>query len=259
MKRITKSSLAVMLAATTLLFTGCGGDGEQQSFIDSWKIGTVGHQLQVNAVFNQQYTIDGEAMVQFKDYGSIYIGQDDNRHFSVSLLLDTAVLGDIDLQPVSTLPTGFMFPNIVDMTLYAATITENANMRVIAYFGTRDANGNLPKKTLAGLAIELRAIGNNFPMLSITQNFFDANNQRYASFSLYGPKLSSDNQVLVPGGLFLAADITKTIGMSQPMLVGEKLSVEGPHASYFKSPRARAKMLKAMFNELKAQGIVREQ
>jgi hypothetical protein len=259
MKSILQKTLALAACVAALGLTACsGGNPEQSKFIESWKIGTVNNQIGVSAVFNQQYTIDGEAMVNFKDYGSIYIGQDDQRRFAVSLSLDVAALVDIDLQPAFALPTGFPFPSIVDMQLYSATLSENDNMKVIAYFGTREATASAPRKTIAALAIEMRAIGSNFPMLSITQNYFNSSNKRYASFSLYGPKLASNGSVVTPGGLFLAADVAQTIGSNTPLVVGEKLSLNGPHAKNYVDADSRKKLLKAMFVELKNQGVLQD-
>lgn len=255
MKTYFRNTLVAMAAVSSLALSGCGGGGtEETKFVENWKLSSVDNKLAVTAVFNQSYSIDGEAMIQFKDYGSIYIGQTDDRRFQVSLLLEAIAMNDITLQPVTSLPTGFMFPSIVDMPMYMAEVLKNDQMRALLYFGYREN----PRKILVALAIEFRAIGNNFPVLSLTQNYFNNNNVRFASFTLYGPKLSGDNKVLVPGGLFLAADVSQAIDMNSTVFTGKKLSITGPAAPNYQDPGTRRELLKTLVNELTQKGVLIE-
>lgn len=246
---LKKMTIALAISAATLgTLTSCGGETEK--YIESWKINWSQNTFNVNAVFNQQYEIDGEALIKFKNYGTVYVGQDDQRRFSVNFALDKGIFGDIDLTPASSLPTGVNFPNIVTMPMVQTKLmTETGKWTIYGYFGQQD------KKWLAGAAIQLDGINNNFPVLSVTQNYFK-DNQRFASFTIYGPKLDANGNVLVPGGLFVVADVNMLI--DNKAQVQTNVEISGQDAHLYQDQQKRDQLMMEIYRQLESTGLIRK-
>lgn len=248
------------LAALTMLATACG---QSESYIQNWSVKNQGQQIQVNATFNQSYTVDGEARIQYKNYGSIYIGQDDNRLFTVSVDVNPAVFGDTSLAPVTTLPTGIAFPSIVVGPLGQVQLVTDGKWRVSGYFGYNTSTDGVTK-ALVGVGMELSAIGSSFPTLSLTQNYFTADNRKYASLTIYGPKFAADNTtVLVPGGLFLVADANVLMSLKKKgqgniqFKFSKNFEVSGPDAGKYPTKADRQMVALKFLNALEQSGTIK--
>lgn len=237
--------------------------GESEKYIDHFSVSSTVDSFNVAAVFSQNYEIEGEASVAFKNYGSIFIGPNADQFFTIELSLNYAVFFDGELIPVTTLPTGMRFPSIVTTTLYSVVLKDDPGQwKIIGYFA-RQNNPAQVAKTLVGIAIQIGEIGTTFPTATLTQNYFNDAHKQVASFTVYGPKLDSNNKVLVPGGIFFISDL-KAFGADNlsssniNVVAGSQLEIAGPAAKNLKSNHDRRALVADFVRELEAAGIIRK-
>lgn len=254
-KIFTVSSLAALLSVTT----ACG---KNESYIKDWSVQNQGLQFQVNAIFKDGFQIDGETRIPFKTYGSIFVGQNDAREMVISVEMNENAFNDIDLMETKALPTGEKFPNIVTGPLGMVSLLQEAGRWAInGYFG-KLATGENAQKSLVAVGIELAGIDNTFPNITLTQNYFTKENYRFGSLTIYGPKLDANNQIEVPGGVFLAADLEafKAKGARSRMefMIGKKFEVSGPDAKRFPTEHDQQKVALKFVKAVEKAGIIRK-
>lgn len=266
MKKIKWSSLAA-LSVSALAIVAC--NRSNQSYIKDWSVQHQGSQLKVTASFDETYQIDGEAQVPYKNYGSIFIGQNDSRQFTIGLDFNDNVFGDVDLKQVSALPTGVGFPSIVTGPLGVVDLLKDpGKWSISAYFGALSSSPSA-MKSLVGAGISLSGVDSSFPDITLTQNYFTKDNRRFGSLTIYGPKLDENKKVLVPGGIFVVADLEVFKQSSSGQLtqqafgpaphirfkIGKKFEVSGREAKKYRSQRAQNAAAYQFLRALEKSGV----
>lgn len=223
--KLVKVGLLFVLAVS-LMGSRCSQEGEDNNppFIKSWNISSQNDQFAMSAVFGDNYEVDMEAEILFKNYGSAYLYSNTQKNFVVDLHLNIHSFFDIDLNQQTTLPTGARFPSLVERPMGMISLTDaNSEHNVNLYFDSAPF-GNVTR--LVGVGIQVDGIDHNFPTVSVTQNYF-LDGKKFAAFQIYGPKLSEQGEVLVPGGLFLVGDINTLVNQMDDKIVVKQTEVEG--------------------------------
>lgn len=223
-----------------------------ETFVKSWDIRANPDSFNVIAKFTPDYEISMEGQFMFKDWGRAWIYQDNDGLFTIDLQFLRGVVGDIDLRPAVALPTGARFPSIINKDMFSVTLAqEPLKYRVIAYF-----DGFTAEPSLVGLAIQVEQVNNSFPQLAVTQNYFNDANEKIAAFTIYGPQLDPNNNVLVPGGIFVAANYSlgDIIGGSRSH---GGFDITGKDADQYRTPQAREELIKKMLQLAEDTGIIR--
>jgi hypothetical protein len=244
--------MATGLSAIALMgASGC----KEESFVETWTIKSEAQSLRVTAAFSKNYEVNMEGEFPVKNLGSVRIFPDSENRFTVDLNVKWDMFGDSELVKVETLPSGVQFPSLITNGLYAMTLADVPNKhKVIAYFDS--PNGSLNGTSLlVGLAIQLQGVSSNFPTGSVTQNYFH-NNRKASVFTIYGPKLDVDGKVLVPGGLFVAADLKAIQGVIGSLAQRTGWEVSDEHKGL--SQDEIEDLVEEMLEEAKDAGIIRE-
>lgn len=230
----------VLVCMMTAGLAGCKTKSEANNLVDRIRINNNKISFEYTTTFseNVEAAIEGEFPVA--KYGSVSFFNDTNGRLNISLSASFDIFGDTNLQEVTTLPNGAKFPAIVTGPLYQLALSNNTgkgNMYLLL-----DKNGTIGQGVkLAGLALELSGIKNNFPEISITQSFYNNKDQRVASFTLYGPR--TVNGVKQPGGLFVIGDINSIVNPKAKVYRGEA-NIHGPQKNQYESASAQRDLLK---------------
>jgi hypothetical protein len=240
----------VLACATLALVTGCKTQTDQNNLVDHISLNNNQVTFQYVATFTDNIEADIEGEFLVGKYGTISFFNDSKNHFNMGITATFDVFSDVNLKQVTTLPNGANFPAIVTGPLYQLQVAQAGNYRVFAFLDKKGTIGQGVK--LAGLALELNGIKNNFPQVSITQSFYNDANERIASFTLYGPR--TVNNVTLPGGLFVIGDINSVVNSKSVVNVGEP-NVHGPEASRYQSDAAGKALLKQAEKALQQHGI----
>lgn len=241
-----------VIAASLLMTLGCkdGGSNEpsKSEWIDMIKIKNNKVAFEYITTFSNSLEADIEGEFPINKYGSLIFFNDAQGRLNVGISASIELFKDINLKEVSTLPNGANFPRIVTGPMNMLDITRGSTkMYIFTDKNVLDSTGT----RLAGMALELASISNNFPQISITQSFFKGD-KRYASFTLYGPR--TINGVTKPGGLFLIGDINQLINETTNVWVNQA-TIHGPEASAHQSIDAKIKVMKQAEKALNAHGF----
>lgn len=248
-----RNLLLPLAAAATMSLTACEtGSGSAVS----WQIATDANSIGIMATLNQSYAINGEATMFFKNYGSVRIGQNNIGQSTITFAMAQNAFGDIGLGRYSTLPTGGAFPSLITGPMLGASILNDSSMSANIYFSNqRDADGTV--RRLIGLSVGFRGISTSFGTLSLTENYFNAQGLKFASFTIYGGSNTA------PGGLFLAADVNHfstaaSLKASTEAMGGHtELEVRGRGAAKYKTQADRQQLGLRMLADLERAGAIR--
>jgi hypothetical protein len=244
---ITKT--AALLAVAAFAVTGCKTGTDANNFINHIKLSKDTQTFEYSTTFGQNVEVDMEAEIPVGKYGSISFYKDDNGQFNVALKASFDVFSDISLNPVTTLPNGMSFPSIVSGPLNQLKVADvSGQYSVYAYFDNPASTGT---KKLVGLAIQFENIKNNLPQVTITQSFFTQANQKFASFTIFGP--TTKNGVTIPGGIFLIGDVNQAIDSSD--FNTNSMKVAGPEAHKYQSEHSKTLLMWQVKKALEANGI----
>ncbi|MNJ93358.1 hypothetical protein D3C87_110380 [compost metagenome] len=237
MRATTMKMVLAGLLLTAL--TGCKLGAEKQKFIDKFSINKNQVSFEYVTTFSENIEAGIEGEFPIGNYGSVAFFNDAKGRLNIGLSASFNVFSDINLQEVSTLPNGANFPAIVTGPLHQLQLTNNNGRGNL--FLLVDKAGKLDEGVkLAGLAMELSGINNNFPQISITQSLYNDQNKRVASFTLYGPR--KVNGVTIAGGLFVIGDINAAVSGKTKLYRGEA-TIHGPETSKYKSSSAQLKLM----------------
>lgn len=247
-KTAMKMAMTCLLAAS---FTGCKTQTEGQKLVDRIRLSNNQISFEYITTFSENIEANIEGDIPVGKYGTISFFNDGTGRLNIGLRATYEIFTDINLQEVRTLPNGANFPMIVTGPLYQMKLSDNGgrgNLYLLV-----DKNGTIGQGVkLAGLALELSSIQNNFPQISITQSFFNDKQQRVASFTLYGPR--KINGVTLPGGLFVIGDINSVVNSKSKVYRGEA-NIHGPQASQYKSEEAQRDLMRISERALAEHGI----
>jgi len=248
---VLKASLLTVALSLTM---GCKQDGSNEPTKSEWidKIKITNNQVKFEYIttFSQNLEADIEGEFPINKYGSIIFFNDENGRLNVGISAALDLFKEGSLQEVRTLPNGANFPRIVTGPLYQMEIAKNeGSYRIFAMVDKNVLDATSTR--LAGMALELDNLRNNFPAISITQSFFKGN-KRYASFTLYGPR--TINGKTLPGGLFLIGDVNALVNEATGVWVNQP-TIHGPEASKYQSVDAKLALLKQTEKALAASGF----
>lgn len=228
--------------------------GQSAPVVQKWTIANSGTALDVAALLDPSYEINGEGVIAFKNYGSINISQANNGQSSIEVSLNTNAFIDVGLQPVTTLPTGAAFPSIVQGAMNAIDLQNDLKKWDVQLYLSHQTDSDGTNRALVGVSIASRGVSTSFSGLTLTQNYFNSNNLKFAAVSFYGPKLDTNGNTLVPGGVFLVADVNQLI--SSPH-VGSELEVTGSNAAQYQSPEAKQRLAYEFLKSAEEAGLIR--
>lgn len=245
------ATLGIALVASLLVLVGCKKENATKSeFVDHIKIERGDASFNYVTTFGSNLEVDIEGEYPINKYGSVIFYNDAEHRFNVGLTAHFSLWDDLNLKEVKTLPNGAKFPMIVTGSMYSLQIDKN----IWAYVQKNATDGT---QALAGVALQLDGVRNNFPQVSITQSFWKGKT-RYASFTVYGPR--EQNGVKLPGGIFLVGDTSIAVDeITGASATASKLRVEtlitGPDAKSFKNFYAKRKLLNLVKKSLAQEGI----
>lgn len=248
---MNKTTMKLALAGLLMTgLSGCKTQTEGNNLVDRIRIKNNQVTFEYVTTFSENVEASIEGDIPVGKYGNISFFNDANGRLNIGLNASFEIFSDINLKEVSTLPNGARFPAIVTGPLYQMELSNSGKGNM---FLLLDKNGTIGQGVkLAGLALELSNIQNNFPQISITQSFYNENKERVASFTLYGPR--TVNGVTLPGGLFVIGDVNSIVTGKTVMYRGEA-NVHGPAASSYQSERAQRDLMKISEKALAAHGI----
>jgi hypothetical protein len=249
------SGLGTLVLAGLLGLTGCkttpGGSNTKSEFINHIKIekGETSFNYVTTLAPNLEVNMEGQFPIS--KYGSVIFYNDAKGQMNIAISAQFSLWDDLNLKEVKGLPNGTSFPMIVPGTMYTLQIDKN----IWAYI-QRDAAGT-STQTLAGVALQLDGVDNNFPNLAISQSFWNGS-VRYSTFTIYGPK--KQNGVQVPGGIFFVGDTAQAIdaatGLTSNNIDRVETTLTGPDASVYNNPVALNKLMLQVKKALALNGIV---
>lgn len=243
----TKFAMACLMVGA---LSGCKTSTEGNNLVDKIRINNNKVSFEYVTTFSENVEASIEGDIPVGKYGNISFFNDANGRLNIGLGFEFEIFSDANLQEVTTLPNGAKFPAIVAGSMLQMPLSNSGkgNMYILV-----DKSGTIGSGVkLAGLAWELSSVQNNFPEISITQSFYNDNQQRVASFTLYGPR--TVNGVTLPGGLFVVGNINEVIGGKSKLYRGEA-NIHGPAASQYKSEFAQRELLKVSEKALANHGI----
>lgn len=215
--------------------------------------------LKIALNFSKDVQTDLGGSFDVKNYGAIEVEPTTpTTPFNVGFRLNLGIVNDQDyvrLTPVTTLPSGQPLPFNVNRAMAQVKLVNqiNPNFDVYAYV-------DIVGKEWLGVAVTLKFINNKyFPAgLSVSKQFLkNSQGLARAAGSVFGPKVDSNGQLLIPGGIALFANAKAIIqdakgsGQLEGTDKGSKLMLfNGLQAPYYeKHPRA-AFQLQQAFKEL---------
>lgn len=248
MTKIVFTKTAAVLAVAAFALTGCKTSSDAKNFIDNIKLSKDAQSFEYTTSFSKNVEVDMEAEIPVGNYGSISFYKDDKGQFNVKMKATFDIFGDITLTPATSLPNGMSFPAIVTGPLYQVKVADvPGEYSVFAYFDNPLAAG----KKLAGLAIQFDNIKNNFPQVTLTQSFFNSANEKFASFTVFGP--TTHNGATYSGGIFLVADVNQVVEGSK--IKTNAMGIAGPEAYKYKTDRSKKMLMWKVKKALEANGI----
>lgn len=248
-----KRTIAIV-ALASLALTGCkksSGDTiptNPGDYISKFSVSGNDVNFNFATVFASKIEMDLQQTFPVGNYGSVGFFYDANKMYNLTFQASYDLYKDTSLVAQTSLPNGSDFPGIVSGPLYMYKVKESSGYSVFAYV---DQLAGTNGKRLAGIAIQLDNLKNNFPQISLTESFYKGND-RYGCFSIYGPR--TVNGVTLPGGIFLVAD-TKMIVAPQTEFKTSGFKIEGPEASNYMSSKSKQKLMKQVRDALFDSGI----
>lgn len=249
MKTTLFNKTVAVLAVAALSLTACKTSSDAAEYIKHIKLSKDAQTFEYSTTFSQNVEVDMEAEFPIGKYGTVAFYKDDAGLFHVGLRASFNLFGDINLTPVSKLPTGMSFPAIVSGSLYQYVVKSiPGQYTVYAYFS--NLTGSDAKK-LAGVAIQFENIKNNFPQVTITQSFFTNDNKKFASFTVFGPATVDGKQI--PGGIFLVGDINQAIDSGN--FNTNSTTIGGKEAANYKTEKQKQQLMRKVQKAFEDNGV----
>lgn len=243
------NATVAVLAAATLSLTACKTSSDAAEYINHIKLSKDSQSFEYSTTFSKNVEVDMEAEFPIGKYGVLDFYKDDSGLFHIDVKATFDLFGDINLTPVTKLPTGMSFPAIVTGSLYQYVVKSvPGQYTVYAYFDNMAASGS---KKLVGVALQFENIKNNLPQVTITQSFFTDANQKFASFTVFGP--ATVDGKTIPGGIFLVGDIGQAIDSNT--FKTNATSVGGKEAAKYKTEKQKQQLLRKVQTVLEANGV----
>ncbi len=256
----------LMLLGAVLALAGCG---QTSQVVQNWAITNNGTTISLAATLDPSYEINGEAIIPFKNYGTVNITQASNGQSTIGATLNVNSFLDNSLGVATTLPNNEPFPSIVTGSMLWADVLNNKSKWDIRLYFDRQAQANGTYHELVGVDIGNYGISTNFGSVTLTQDYFNSSNYKFASITFYGPVLNSTtNAVVVPGGIFLVADVNATTAVVGPNAtaimasLGAKaarteIEVGGADAYKYPTAQSRQELFSKILASLKNGGVIR--
>jgi len=216
---------AFLLASALAFVTACGGpnQGGGQNVVSGFKLDYRAGDIIFDVNFSQDFSLNLEVASPIKNYGSIsFIPGDNQSGFGIRAILATGAWldGVLTIDKTNRLPNGAPFPSYVGSDLARYQFTKQDKFKGFLYLGTE-----VNKKYL-GTAVALEFISKNFPAgIAISQSLFNNKNERVGVATVYGPQVDKDGNLLQPGGLFAAANLSTLVPSMGVMSHQEDMAV----------------------------------
>ena len=204
-----KKLLPVILMSLVFIATGC-----QKSPIKAFDVGIPGdNQIDFNFTLLPDYQINLAGNVDIMQYGSLYFvppTPENGTKFGVTVNTNSFIPENwLDYGPTTTLPTGVPLPNWIEggsLVRVQVPPVQNNYVTPDVYFG-------IEGDYYLGIGLTFNFINDqSFPEgLSIQQIFYNKQHEPIVGGTFYGPRLNMDGTMAVPGGLFVAANLTHII------------------------------------------------
>jgi len=249
MKTTLFNKTVAVLAVAALSLTACKTGSDAAEYIQHIKLSKDSQSFEYSTTFSKNVEVDMEAEFPIGKYGTLAFYKDDQGVFHVGLKASFSLFGDINLTPVTKLPTGMSFPAIVTGSIYQYVVASvPGQYTVYAYFDNLTTSGT---KKLAGVAIQFENLKNNFPQVTITQSFFTDSNQKFASFTIFGPATVDGKQI--PGGIFLVGDINQAI--DSDTFKTNATTIGGKDAAKYKTDKEKMQLMRKVQKAFEANGV----
>jgi hypothetical protein len=249
MKTTLLNKTIAVLAVAAFSLTACKTSSDVAAYIQHIKLSKDAQTFEYSTTFSKNVEVDIEAEFPIGRYGTVAFYKDDAGLFHVGLRASFSLFGDINLTPVSKLPTGMSFPAIVSGPLYQYVVKSvPGKYAVYAYFDNLTTSG---AKKLAGVAIQFQNIKNNLPQVTITQSFFTNDNKKFASFTVFGPTTIDGKEV--PGGIFLVGDINQAIDSGN--FLTNSTTIGGKDAAKYKTDKEKQQLMRKVQKVFEVNGV----
>lgn len=257
----SRNTLVFVLSVLTLVlsfgFTGCkknpligGFEAKVQPNLESVK-------AQLN--FGKGVVSDLGGTFAVKDYGLIEIEPSTpDSPFNVGFRLNLDIVNDqdyVEFEPTTLLPSGQPIPIAINRAMAQVKLENelNSNFDVYAYV-------DILGKEWVGMVMTLKFIDNRYfpPGLSVSKGFLkDKAGHPRGVGAVFGPKVGRRNEVLVPGGIAVFANLKSLIddarGRSSLALFdtkGTPYVFQGTNAAYYRDHKREAYHLEQAFKHV---------
>lgn len=197
--------------------------------------------VKVRMDFSSDVQSDIGGVFPIKDYGQIELEPSTPTNpFNIGFRLNTSVFNEqdfVDLQAVTTLPSGQPFPFIVDRALVQVKVKEQISSKFDIYMFV-----DVMKAEWLGVALTLKFLDNkNFPVgLAVAQQFVPGKDG-YARVAgeIFGPKVDEAGNLAVPGGIAVFANVRGLINDARTASTTNMLIYDGAQRPFlFDGPSA---------------------
>ena len=206
----------VIALGTTMIFaSGCGKTLKSFKFDFPEK-----NKFDFNFTLDQQYQLDLAGGVDIMDYGKVYFEKptaDTGTKMGLTFNMGKFVKDEwVTLTPTDKLQNGDKLPGYVSHPLIKVDVpaVHNGYVTPYLYFGLKEVGLEDSYKVpfdYVGLALEINKFDASFPRgLQVSQTFYNKYNQPIVGATLYGP-LVIDEELVTPGGFFVAANIENIV------------------------------------------------
>ncbi|MEY4064415.1 MAG: hypothetical protein RIR26_623 [Pseudomonadota bacterium] len=198
------------LTVAGVLAVACGASVSQ--IVKSFSFNLEDRRASLLTEFSTEVSLNMEVAIPIKNFGWVKLIPSDASHgFQIATDIDFSAFVDNSMMigKTRTLPNGVTFPSFITTDMYSVELKKDQTLNTKLYLGTT------AQKRYVGVGLELKFVDSRFPEgLSISQNLQDSAKKNIGVVSFYGPKMSN-GQIVVPGGIFVAADINALAGKSK--------------------------------------------
>ena len=255
-RRMLIAVLAILSLAISLGFTGC----KTSSLIGGFEakvepnLETVKAQLN----FGKDVVSDLGGTFAVKNYGLIEIEPSTpDSPFNVGFRLNLDIVNDqdyVEYEPTTLLPSGQPIPIAINRAMAQVKLEKqiNSNFDLYAYV-------DILGKEWVGIVMTLKFIDNRYfpPGLSVSKNFLkDKAGYSRGVAAVFGPKVGDRNELLVPGGIAVFANLKSLIDEARGSSLeiydtkGAPYVFHGPNSSYYSKNQREAYHLEQAFKHV---------
>jgi hypothetical protein len=199
MKKLLLGSLIYLTAA-------CGGGTGSPNLVSNFAFEYKDGDAILDIGFSQDFSLNLEVTKTIKDYGAIsFIPGIGDRGFTIRALLSAKawVDGVLTINKTNRLPNGSPFPSYIGTQLSTFEFVNEPKFSGLLYLGTE------PQKKYIGTTVAMNFVSQNFPSgLAVSQRLLNNKGEIVGVATAYGPLLDKNGNVVQPGGLFAAANLS---------------------------------------------------